>query len=856
MEEILAQIRVLASQISFDNAPLEECQKALQEHGPEAAFQSAVFSIEQNFPPLGVSCIFQNLNSFLSPSSTLLHQVVDTFAPVFLNSPQTISIWISKSLAISIFHLEMMGEHVLSQFFDSIENQQYAFSFLTDFYRQLSLLSSSTLSLNVKFYFFTEFVPSHLSMLLSIFLSNADTNSLEFLLDIITKSSPSPMYILCKNVGNEEAAEAFRDAIHPKITEAIVGFYAFLTANYSLASFQTLEQRNHIIELITKTISLISQTNKEQVLQLIEHIIEVDMSDPTFYVANNLSIMLAKCARNDIISDAFSTYFGSAAEYSLSTSNISLLDTVLSSVSSIARTKGGGENTQFVLTIIEFFLQNEISISNDQYFELLDCAINLQIIAHDDSATVVAKINEIVSQNGQNLNAIHFSFFISIINEYLEAFRDQTYSESDDQQIPEELLSFAQSMAQIDEVTISDISSFVLIQVLMRLVLFLYDIYKNAGDESILESLQTIAESRISSLLAYLNEGNGNELEFSNDMINDSYDLVCSLVRAFKIDLTDDFIVESINFETLSNLGEKQQINTLVEAVSSIDASIQMKILSFLIQGMIQPIPISEAASLNDAITEIISSALSSQNFAEAIRITAKFPDLSLQSITACAEALESFSGKLVKACAEVGLSKYWGKNTESQQKRSQFVEILCSKISFEHLNPVPRLRLAKMLGEFLSSGGTPHETTVELIMFWVNSIIQRDANTASTCDYRETESQILRAFTDLPTEIILSNPPEFFQAFLQFILLDSSEDFLKASRVFVTLVSNADEGIGMLQAFLSELLASIPNAEALIQSVCESYDEEGSFNNNEQRMLLALTDISKIFHYFNRFNI
>ena len=232
--------------------------------------------------------------------------------------------------------------------------------------------------------------------------------------------------------------------------------------------------------------------------------------------------------------------------------------------------------------------------------------------------------------------------------------------------------------------------------------------------------------------------------------------------------------------------------------------------------------------------------------------MTAKFPDLALQCITQCAESLEYFTGSVVKACSFVGLHNNWD---DQDERLSMFIEVLCSKINFDALNPVPRLKLAELLSDFLKSSGFPKETTSQLVVAWVHSIVERGAEECQS-DYKETEKLILSAFYTLPTSIIMTNPPEFFKALLSFALIASSEDksYLDVAKVFVTVMFNVEEGVGFLHSCLSELLGNCLNAEILIQQACESFDDEGEFSRNVLNLISALRDISNVYHYNNKF--
>ena len=845
MEEILSQIQALSGQIGFDNTKMDECRAQLHELGPDVAFQSALISIQQSFSPLAVSTIFLNLNSFLSPDKAeISNAVLETFTPIFVGSQITISIWICKTLAIAVLNLELSGAATLSDFFASIENPEYSILFICDYFRQISKLSGCSVAGGTRFTFFNEFLPSQMSNFLGFFLENAENSTCEFLTQALIELEPSPMFILASCVGCEEAIEMYKTQCHPLVQEALMEFYGKIAENYSFEAFKTQEQRKHVIDFFRQTIPLMVKVGKDQIAACLSKIITSEKEDAAFYVSNILMDTLLAAAMNEIITDEIVEYTMLVINDAMRKRDFALAANSLAVIIKIAPHLEEGEGVKLDLQVIASIVEIHVAFDNEEFDNLNNCAENIAIIGQADPCQLVQTFSEIISQNSESLDASTLSLLVLITNELLKNI--------DTESMPEELLAFAGELAGFQEFQVEDNGSFVLLQSLMNLIINLYNIHKEGENQEMLEALQGIAETRISNLLAYVNEGDGNHLEFSPDMLQEAINSMIILMKLFNMPISDDFIFPSMTIDVINDLGKGQTIEAIVEATTSIDASIQFKVLSNLIYGFVCASARSSLPQFAAAIKELVGKALEEGQPAAAIRMSNRYPEIALECITTCAQNIETFSGSVVKAASKVGHTANWTEGYEEAQ--SNFIEILCSKVSLADLNPTPRYTLADALSDFLIGGGSPQDTTSQLILQWVTGILERGEG--ETCDSEETEKLVLKAFTDLPSSVIMSCPPEFFQSFLSYILTKSSSDkeYLSFARVFIIVMNNVPDGQAFFHDCLCAVVGECFNAEELIGIAVQSFDEEEPFNENEKRIIDALRNISLIFNFTNRY--
>lgn len=546
---------------------------------------------------------------------------------------------------------------------------------------------------------------------------------------------------------------------------------------------------------------------------------------------------------NEIISEEIVEYTMAVINDAIKKRDFALVSYALAVIIQFSPHLEGDESIKLDLQVIATIVDVHITFDNEEYQNLDSCAENIAIIGQHDPSQIVQSLAEIISQNSQSMDASTLSLLVLITNKLLK--------NCDEDSLPDDLLSFAVGLVQFKEFKVEDNGSFVLLQSLMNLVIILHNIFKYGENQEILENLQVAAEARIADLLAYVNAGDGNQLEFSPDMLQETIKSMIVLMRVFNITISNDFMFPSMSIEIINEIGKGQSLDAIVEATLNIDPSIQFKVLSTMIHGFICSSTKSELSQFTEAIKELVCKALEEGQAACAIKMSIRYPEIALECITTCAQSIDVFRGSIVKAAAAAGCTSNWPEGYEELQ--SNFIEILCSKISLPDLNPAPRYMLSDMLADFMKSGGSPQEATCQLVLQWVTNILERSEG--ETCDQEETEKLILKAFTDLPSNIIMSCQTEFFYEFLEFILTKASRDkeYLDFSRLFVIVMNNVPDG----QAFFNDCLCNVVggcfNSEELIEIAVHSFDEEIPFNENEKRIINALRNISIMFNFINR---
>ncbi|EAY06971.1 hypothetical protein TVAG_100120 [Trichomonas vaginalis G3] len=803
------------------------------EHGLDYIIQLLQYELAEQVSPVVIHFTLKCLNKNLNPNSDpeIFTKILNIFSEIFPKLPNKIAVFIRKTLAICVLHIEIQGIPTLNPFIDSLQDPYAKLLFFAEYQLNLSYLVNSQYSFVYFFHYLTDFIPSYLNLFLSSFVLSPDNSCRDELIDLATYLRFDNLQMLSRSSKIEFNQEIYDNLIVPSIAESLQNVCEWICANYSLNIYKSDVQRQHIIVILT-SFSYFLHYKQDQYIAAVEKVITVESQDIYFTCYEQIYDLLSKLFEFSAVSQIMIDYLFSMIQLALNDQSIPKINATLLLIYKIKSNVDQEEIDNVISQIFTYLIESFTNVEKVGESEMKDLA---EIIVSIIYKNPLSLINFLLYNIPSIKSEVVITIFVYFVNELLSMILEC-------EEMTDELLAIRTSLVSCASAFLETINSITspqmlfLSQSLIKMIQTLSNFVTPQDTDGSYETLVSCVTQILQSVFEFVQSDFMNR--FDPSAVYELIEQSCLLMEQFNIKISTEIPILNLPKDIISKMSKElpNVVSLASEVISSATQGLEkvyFKAAASIIAGFIEG-KTDKAIQFNDFVALAINNGFPQY----AVLMAMNNNELLLEIANAAfsqngTNVPGSFIKNLCRAC------KY--------SKSTELVDLLCSHIDIQQTNPSPLKKLSSMLSKFLWGGSSPGDRTVSFIVNWIELIISGFSMT-------ETSKDVLYCLRSLPHEVITSLSQDFVFNLFNYALEKSSDDTMFLDYFSDILVILFDEKPEIATQIVGQVCQFLIFGQNLIESTVSSFDPDRQFSVNKNNLKNVLIQISVAYRYSSKF--